>query len=196
MSLPARRLNYTVEEYLELEAQSDVRHEYVAGRVFAMAGSSEAHNVIAGNIFARLRASLRGSGCRAFIFDMKARVEPTDAFYYPDVMATCEEFDAASLFKSRPFLIVEVLSRSTASVDRREKFAAYRQIDSLREYAVVYQDRKRAELHRKDEQGAWQTVILGEQDVLLFKSLPTEPLRMTMAEVYEDVVLSDEGGEE
>jgi Uma2 family endonuclease len=181
---------------LDLEAQSDVRHEYVAGRVFAMAGASEAHNVIALNIAARLRASLRGSGCRAFIFDLKARVELTDAFYYPDVMATCEEFDAGGLFKSRPFLIVEVLSRSTASVDRREKFAAYRQLDSLREYAVVYQDRRRAELHRKDEGGRWQTVILGEQDVLLFKSLPTEPLLMTMDDIYEDVVFSDEEGDD
>lgn len=192
MSLPARNLNYSVEEYLELETRSEIRHEYVAGQVFAMAGSTESHNIISGNIFAQVRAALRGSGCRAFIFDMKARVEPTDSFYYPDVMATCEEFDAQSVFKSRPFLIVEVLSRSTMSIDRREKLAAYRQIDSLREYAVIYQDRRRIELHRKDDQGNWQTVILGEQDVLLLKSLPTGHLRLTMDEVYEDVVFSKE----
>lgn len=196
MSLPARPINYSVEEYLEMEAKSDVRHEYIAGQIFAMAGSSEAHNVIAGNIFARLRASLRGSGCRAFIFDMKAHVERDDAFYYPDVMATCEAFDAGSLFKSRPFLIVEVLSRSTATIDRREKLAAYRRLDSLREYAVVYQDRRCVELHRKDDDGQWQTLILGEQDKLYFKSLPTGPLVMTMDDIYEDVELSADESDE
>ena len=74
MSLPARFLQVSAEEYLELEAKSSVRHELVGGQVFAMAGASEAHNVIAGNVFALLRAHLRGSGCRAYIADMKAKI--------------------------------------------------------------------------------------------------------------------------
>lgn len=187
MSLPARFLQVSAEEYLELEAKSSVRHELVGGQVFAMAGASEAHNVIAGNVFALLRAHLRGSGCRAYIADMKAKIEKTGDFYYPDVMATCEKFSAKSVFKSQPFLIFEILSPATASIDQREKLAAYRQIDNLREYVVIYQNKKRAELHRKDHRGAWQTAILGEQDELYLESPPNGPLTITMNEIYEDV---------
>ncbi|MFN7944802.1 MAG: Uma2 family endonuclease [Blastocatellia bacterium] len=187
MSLPARVINLTVEEYLEMEAESPVRHEYVAGQTFAMAGASDAHNIIAGNIFTIIRSVLRGSGCRVCLAEMKAWVEEINAFYYPDVMATCEPFDPKSVFKSRPFLIVEVLSPSTMSTDRREKLSAYGQLDSVREYVVVYQDRRRLEVHRKDTQGVWLTVVLGENDELRLDSLPTGPLTMKMDEIYEDV---------
>ena len=187
MSLPARHLNLSPDDYLAIEAWSDVRHEFIGGQMFAMAGASDAHNVIAGNVFALLHAHLRGSGCRAYIADMKAKIEQTEDFYYPDVMATCEKFSAKSVFKSQPFLIFEILSPSTASIDRREKLAAYRQIDNLREYVVIYQDKKRAELHRKDSRGNWQTAILGEQDELYLESPPNDPLTITMNEIYEDV---------
>ncbi len=191
MSLPARFLHISAEEFLEMEAKSAVRHELVSGQMFAMTGSSEAHNVIAGNIFAILRLRLRGTGCRAFIFDMKAKVEKTDDLYYPDVMATCERFVAKSLFKSNPFLLVEVLSPSTANIDRREKLSAYRMIESVREYVIVYQDYKRVELYRKDETGSWQFAVLGADDKVLLESLPTGPLLLTMDELYEDVSLAE-----
>ena len=188
MTYPARLIHYSVEEYLEMEEKSEVRHEYVAGQIFAMAGATEAHNVISVNIATTLRPRLRGTGCRVFVFDMKARVEPVDAFYYPDVMATCEPFVAKSVFKSRPFLMVEVLSPSTAATDRREKLAAYGQLDSVREYVIVHQDSRRIELHRKDDRGKWQTAILGENNVLVLESMPAGPITLTMDEIYEDVV--------
>jgi Uma2 family endonuclease len=187
MSLPARHLNLSADDYLAIEARSNVRHEFIGGQMFAMAGASDAHNVIAGNVFAILRMHLRGSGCRAYIADMKAKIEKTEDFYYPDVMATGEKFAAKSVFKSQPFLIFEILSPSTASIDRREKLAAYRQIDNLREYVVIYQDKKRAELHRKDSRGNWQTAILGAEDELYLESPPNDPLTITMNEIYEDV---------
>ncbi|MGH9842124.1 MAG: Uma2 family endonuclease, partial [Blastocatellia bacterium] len=140
------------------------------------------------NIATMIRPRLRGTGCRIFVFDMKARVEPVDAFYYPDVMATCEPFVAKSVFKSRPFLIIEVLSPSTASIDRREKLAAYGQLDSVREYVIVHQDSRRIELHRKDDRGKWQAAILGENNVLVLESLPAGPITLTMDEIYEDVI--------
>jgi Uma2 family endonuclease len=106
-------------------------------------------------------------------------------------MVTCEPFAARSVFKTQPCLIVEVLSPSTMSIDRREKLAAYRLLDSVREYVVVFQDRRRVEAHRKDAQGAWQTVVLGKPDELLLTSLPAGPLTLTltltMDEIYEDV---------
>jgi Uma2 family endonuclease len=196
MSLTARFVNLSAEDYLALEEQSDVRHEFVNGQMFAMtdfdetvamAGSSDAHNLIALNIAAILRQRLRGTGCRAYIFDMKARVEKTDDFYYPDVTATCEKFVAKSLFKSRPFLIVEVLSPRTIRTDRREKLATYRLIDELREYVIVYQEQKRVELCRKDQRGAWQFWVLSEGDEVVLESLPNGALTLTMDEIYEDV---------
>lgn len=195
MSLPAKFLHISSEEYLVMEENRAIRHELVGGQMFAMAASSEAHNIIAGNIATILRARLHATGCRAYIFGMKAKVEKTEAFYYPDVMATCERFVAKSLFKSNPFLLVEVLSPSTANIDRREKLSAYRMIESVREYVIVYQDYKRVELYRKDETGSWQFAVLGEGDKLLLESLPTGPLLLTMDEIYEDVNFAERTSE-
>ncbi len=187
MSLPAKLFHLTVQEYLEFEEKSDVKHEYVAGRIFAMAGATEGHNTIAGNLFAQLRFHLRGSGGRAYLADMKVRIEIADTFYYPDVMVTCEPFALKSVFKSNPDLIVEVLSPSTENTDRREKLSIYRQLESLREYAIVYQDRIRVELYRKDQQNRWQLEIFEEGEAVTFHSLPS-PLTLSMQEIYEDVV--------
>ncbi len=86
--------NYiTPEEYLQLELHSDVKHEYIDGYVYAMAGASDSHVTVSGNLFALLRNHVRGSGCRVFISDMKARIEPLNRCYYPDVMVTCDERD-------------------------------------------------------------------------------------------------------
>jgi len=109
------------DEYLEFEEQAAVRHEYVRGQIFAMTGSAEAHNVISGNLFAALHNFLQGTGCRVFQNDMKVRVEAADCFYYPDIMVTCEPYEAKSVFKNSPRLIIEVLSPSTKHIDRREK---------------------------------------------------------------------------
>lgn len=195
MSLPAKFLHISTAEYLAIEEKSSIRHELVGGQMFAGASASEAHNVIALNIATILRNCLRGTGCRAYIFDMKAKVEKTEDFYYPDVMATCERFVAKSLFKSNPFLLVEVLSPSTANIDRREKLSAYRMIESVREYVIVYQDYKRVELYRKDETGSWQFAILGEGDKLWLESVPTGPLLLTMDEIYEDVSFAENANE-
>jgi Uma2 family endonuclease len=195
MSLPARFLGLTSEEFLALEEKSSVRHELVGGQTFAMAGSSKAHNIIALNIATILRLRLRGTGCRAFIFDMKAKVEKTDDLCYPDVMATCEQFAAKSLFKSKPFLLVEVLSPSTLHIDQCEKLSAYRRIETVREYIIAYQDHKRVELYRKDQTGSWQFAVLGEGDHLLLESLPNGPLTITMDEIYEDVNFAESAHE-
>jgi Uma2 family endonuclease len=187
MSLPAQLFHLTVQEYLEFEEKSDVKHEYVAGRIFVMAGATEGHNLIVVNVTSSIRPHLRGSGCRVYTADMKVRIELADTFYYPDVMVTCEPFALKSVFKSNPCLIVEVLSPSTENTDRREKLSVYRQLESLREYAIVYQDRMRVELYRKDELNQWQPEIFEEGESLSFGSLPT-PLTVPIQDIYEDVV--------
>ena len=131
----------TVEEYLSFEEKSQTKHEYVDGFVFAMTGASARHNIISGNVFSLLRAHVKGSQCRAFIMDMKARVEISNCFYYPDVIVSCGKLNDEAVVAPDPVLIVEVLSPSTASVDRREKLLAYQQVPSLREYMVVHQRR-------------------------------------------------------
>lgn len=189
MSLPKRVPYLSVEEYLAGEEISEVRHEYVAGQVFAMAGATEAHGVISGNVFARLRLHVRGSSCRAFQENLQVRVKAADTFYYPDVFVTCEPFEARSVFKQSPCLIVEVLSSSTEVIDRREKLLNYRTLDSLREYVLIAQDRQHVEVHRRDEQSQRHLEIITSDSELRLASLPNGPLTLTMDEIYEDVIL-------
>jgi Uma2 family endonuclease len=176
------------QEYLQGELASEIRHEYVDGQVYAMAGAGEAHNLIAGNIFARLRDFARGGPCRVFISDMKLHVQTWKAYYYPDVMVTCDPSDSHSQFKERPSLVVEVLSPGTESTDRREKMLAYRTLPSLREYLLVATDQRHVERYRRDEHDEWQLVALGQGEALLLESIGTS---LTLDEIYEDVQLED-----
>ena len=133
----------SVADYLEGEKASSVRHEYISGVVFAMAGGSRAHGLITGNIFAALHSHLRGKPCQVFTADMKVRLEVADEdiFYYPDVMVTCDPRDTEAHFNRYPKLIVEVLSPATERIDRIEKFDRYKAIESLEEYVLIAQDR-------------------------------------------------------
>ncbi|MDJ0648479.1 MAG: Uma2 family endonuclease [Xenococcaceae cyanobacterium MO_188.B19] len=178
----------TVEEYLKSEQDSEIRHEYVAGQIYAMAGASEEHNLIVGNIFALLRPHLRASSCRAFVSDMKVKVktQQADIFYYPDLLVTCDPNDNKKYFKTNPNLIVEVLSDSTQTTDRREKRINYQSLESLQEYVLVSQDEIKVEIYRKDNNGNWTVETLGESDDLQLNSVG---LTLTMADIYEDVLI-------
>jgi Uma2 family endonuclease len=176
----------SAEDYLEGEKMSDVKHEYIAGQVFAMAGASEEHNLIAGNVYRKLRDRLAGSHCRTFMSDMKPSIEVADIFYYPDVLATCEREDQHRYYETRPCLIVEVLSSGTEVIDRREKRQNYFKLDSLREYVLISQSERRVEVYRRDDAGRWHHEILGPEDELRLKSLPVGTLRMTMDKIYQD----------
>ena len=178
----------TAADYLEGEARSTVRHEFVDGEVYAMAGAGEAHNLIALNVAARLRSAVRGGPCRVFISDMKLHVAAWNAFYYPDVMVVCSPTDNHTHYKESPSVIVEVLSDSTADIDRREKLLAYRTLASLREYVLIAQDKRQIDVYRRAPDGAndvWLLESLGEGDLLQLESIG---VGMSMAEVYEDVV--------
>jgi len=174
----------TADDYLAGELGSDIRHEYVDGEVYAMAGAGEPHNLIAGNVFAKLRSLVRGGPCRVFISDMKLHVADWDAFYYPDVMVVCDARDTHTHYKEFPSLVVEVLSPSTESIDRREKMLAYRTLPSLREYLLIAQDKRQVELYRRADNGAWYLVVLPEG-----AGVPLECVNasLTLDELYEDV---------
>lgn len=146
----------TADEFLAWDATQTIRHEFVRGEVFPMAGAHEAHVTAMGNVYNALRQHLKGSPCRTFLADMKLRVEAADAFYYPDVMVTCSAADAADpLIKREPTLVVEVLSPSTAAYDRGEKFAAYRMLPSLQEYLLADPAARRCDLYRRGADGLW-----------------------------------------
>jgi len=173
-------------EYLAGEQLPGPRHEYVAGEIFAMAGASKRHGTISGNLFAALRSHLRGTPCRSWMADMKVQVSAASAYYYPDVVASCSEADRApdspSDYLLAPTLIIEVLSPSTATTDRREKLLNYRKLPSLQEYLLVDQERQWIELYRRDVDG-WlhQTATVGESI-----HLASVDLTLNAAEVYED----------
>ncbi len=144
----------SVEEYLEGERVSEIRHEYVAGQVYAMAGASKNHERVSGRLFARIMGHIDGGPFEVFKSDMKVfvRVLRNEAFYYPDVVVSCDPEDNDTHFLNSPKLIIEMLSEEEKR-DRIEKFLIYQSIDSLEEYVVVSQNPKRPEISifRKSE---------------------------------------------
>lgn len=181
-----KRARLSEQDYLQGELTSEIRHEYVDAEVYAMAGAGEAHNLIALNIAAKLREFARGGPCRVFISDMKLRVQTWKAYYYPDVMVTCDPLDNQSHYKERPSLVVEVLSPTTESTDRREKMLAYRTLSSLREYVLVATDKRQVEVYRRDADEEWQLTSFKLDEPLLFESLGVS---LTLDDIYEDVTL-------
>jgi Uma2 family endonuclease len=122
------------EEYLRLEAQSPVKHEYVNGEMFAMTSGTLRNNAIALNVAAALKSHLRNTPCRVLINDVRVRIEKTHSYYYPDLPVSCahgaQTMDLSSVTVEDPVLVIEVLLASTEATDRREKLLAYRTLPS------------------------------------------------------------------
>lgn len=182
-SRPYRPLDES--EYLALEARSPVRHEYIAGEIFAMTGASIRHNVIALNLASAIRTHLRGTPCRALMEGVKLRLKKERSYFYPDVMVTCEarllELDAEAQIVEDPLLVIEVLSPSTEGIDRREKLRAYRTLPGLKEYALVSQDLCQVELHRRRGDIGWDIISFEQGDAVEFASIE---LAMAIGDVY------------
>ena len=180
-----------VEEYLEGELLSSVRHEFVSGYVYAMAGASDEHNRIAGNIFAFLHAALRGKRCEAFTNDMKVKLSPQigDVYYYPDVLVACDPTDKSRYFRERPTVIIEVISPETERIDRREKAQAYRTIPTVQACVLVEQDRMRFTVLRPVGNQDWQTETVEGRDAVL--RLPEIGVEIPCERIYERTALMD-----
>ncbi len=189
MSNVALAHRITAEEFLAWDAGQTLRHEFVAGEVFAMAGAGDAHVTVALNLAMALRQHLAGTPCRTFISDMKLRVQAADAFFYPDVMVTCSASDATSpSSKSEPVLLAEVLSPSTAAYDRGNKFTAYRRITSLREYLLVDPETRRVELYRLGADGLW---VLHPAEPDTDVQLDSVKLLLTSAALWSEMPLTE-----
>ncbi len=176
------------DEYLRLEAESPIKHEYVNGEVYAMAGATDAHVTIAGNLFAMLRSYMRGTGCRVYIADMKLRVELRNCFYYPDILITCDGRDAETpTYKRFPKLIVEVLSASTEAFDRGNKFFDYQTLDTLEEYVLINTQHQRVECFRRNSEGLWVLQSYSPTDETF--ELQSLAFQDNLDALYEDVTL-------
>ncbi|WP_082674096.1 Uma2 family endonuclease [Thiohalocapsa sp. ML1] len=167
------------EEYLNLERDSETRHELVDGYLYAMTGNSDRHEEIAVNLTAARHAHLRGSRCRVYAGNLKVRVD--DAFYYPDLFVRCADEGGDPDFKRDPVLVADVLSPRTQRYDRGDKRLAYQSLPTLNEYLLIAQDEPRVEVLRRTDAGWDHAVIAGADGVLRLASVG---LDVTMAELY------------
>jgi Uma2 family endonuclease len=184
MLIPLKPYYITPEEYLANEHHSEIKHEYIDGSIYPIVNKNRQHNIVITNLAASLKTHLENTNCEVYRENVKLCVNPV-LFYYPDVLVTCEvnKEDDDYIIKF-PCLIIEVLSPSTASVDKREKLIAYKMIESLQEYAIVWQDEMRIELHRRNNEG-WLTFFFTQpEDEIEFASVK---LKTTTAEIYRGV---------
>jgi Uma2 family endonuclease len=184
MGLAKLKPKISIEEYLEGEKTSEVRHEYLNGEVYAMAETSKHHNRIIRTLLKNMEKSLDGSGCEPFFVDIKVFVKKFKRFYYPDLLVVCGEDLECEYYTSKPTLLIEVLSPSTALTDRREKMFAYQEIESLQEYILIEQNKIYAEIYRRRDDGLWSWIEFDETEEIEFDSIK---FKMPMTEIYEGV---------
>jgi len=176
----------SVEDYLESELISPVKHEYLGGVIYAMAGARNVHNLIAGNTLAALWSRLRGRRFRPFNSDTKIRVRlPTHVrFYYPDVSVTCRPNPQTDSFQDEPAAVFEVLSRRTRRIDEGEKKDAYLTISCLSLYVLIEQDAPAVVVLRRTEHGFVREVYQGLDAVLPLREIEID---LPLADIYEGV---------
>ncbi len=184
MGLPKLKTKTSVEEYLKSEKISSVKREYVDGKVYAMAGTSDNHARIAINLSTALSIHLRDSSCEPFSSDIKVRVSPK-VYYYPDILVSCEENPENPYFRNEPTLIIEVASPSTKRTDRSEKLLYYLQMPSLREYVIIDQHKMNVEIHRRQTDGGWITYYFDEPDDMV--EFTSVELTLPITEIYRRV---------
>jgi Uma2 family endonuclease len=171
-------------EYLELERAAEERHELIDGEMFAMAGGSEEHSLIAANVCSELRGALRPKPCKVYTSDMRIRIETMNRCTYADVTAVCGPprfLDEKRDTLLNPTAVFEVLSDSTESYDRGEKFAGYRTLPSLQEYVLVSQKQELVEHFHRQADGSWLLRVYGAGESV---SLPSLACELAVDEVY------------
>ena len=174
------------EDYLAMEAVGSMRYEYVDGYIYAMAGGTKSHNKISMNIGVALHQQVKGTACDVFLSDVKLKIASRRCYYYPDIMLGCSRDEDDPLSLSKPCLLIEVLSKSTETTDRREKLAAYQSISSLREYCLVAQDKYYLErYHRLSEDALWHLTVYEKGDSVQFSCID---YALSMDDIYAGVL--------
>ncbi len=180
-----KKLYYSKEEYLEMEAAADFKSEYYQGEIFAMSGGSPKHSIITFNLIREIGQGLRKRNCIGFESNMKLEIAKAEAYVYPDVMVVCGNVRLAENTTdviTNPVLIIEVLSLGTESFDRGKKFEYYQMIPSLKEYVLVSQDKQKIETYFRRDKNLWQRNMIEKNDkTVLFQSLDYE---VALEEIY------------
>lgn len=191
MSTAAPRRRYTLADYLDVEERSPtVKHELVAGEIFAMAGGSVEHSALATAFTGLLLAHLRGTPCRPHGSDLRIAITPANAYTYADAAVVCDPVERAPHSPSHvtnPRVVMEVLSPSTEAYDRGEKLRHYKAIPSLREVVLVDHRERLAVIHRKEDDGTWTRHEAGPGAALRLMSLDCD---LPVDEVYRDGLTS------
>jgi Uma2 family endonuclease len=172
------------DEYLQGELISDIKHEYIDGHVYAMAGASKNHERITGNFFSEFRSMLRSTPCEPFASDLK--VKTARGFFYPDVMVVCKDTSTNEYYAETPVIIVEVLSKSTRRLDETTKRTAYQAISTLQEYVLIEQDFVDVEICRRSQGWVSEHYFMG--DTITFESVG---LVLPVEEIYYRVENED-----
>ena len=174
------------EEYLEGERVSPIKHEYRRGHVYAMTGAKNPHTIISSNLVRLLGNHLLNTPCLVLTSDIKVRLEEANCYYYPDVAVTCDERDISSMedFILYPPLIIEVLSPSTASFERGDKFVDYQTASSLQEYVLITQSEIKIECFRLNAEGNWVSQTYRQGDTVEFISAN---FSYPISEIYQKV---------
>jgi Uma2 family endonuclease len=185
MSAPVHPVHYTWDEYLALERASNVKHEYLDGQIYAMAGGTPAHAALQAAVPSLLFPQIRAGRCRAHGSDLRIRVKATGLATYPDVTVVCgprevDPDDENSVIN--PTLLVEVLSPSTEAYDRGEKFAHYKRIPSLRQYVLVSTDARRVEVWTRGDGDTWKVQVATDGESAELGSIGA---RLDVTELYE-----------
>ena len=186
MGLAKLKTKISIEDYLEGENFSEIKHEFINGEVYAMAGASDRHYRIEMNIATKLDAHLAQSKFEAFMAEMKLKADEK-TFYYPDVFVSCDKVIKSSFYREEPILIIEVVSPSTRQIDRREKLRVYQQIPAVQEYVIIEQDKMLIELHRRQPDGRWITYFYNEGDLEEQIEFQSVNLSLNLEEIYNRV---------
>jgi|WetSurSiteA1Bulk_404760.scaffolds.fasta_scaffold00099_10 Uma2 family endonuclease len=176
---------YRITDYLKNELDSDSKHEYLNGQVYAMAGASKNHQRIIMNIGSLFRSHLRGTPCDTFSSDIKVKVSDF-AFFYPDVIVTCNDDSNNAYYTEQPLILVEVLSKSTRRMDETTKRRLYQTLPSLQEYVLIEQDIVDIEICRRSQ--GWQPEHYFMGDEITFAAIE---LTLSVNDIYERVVNED-----
>ena len=186
MSTPAHLHGYTFAEYLELEDVSNVKHEFLEGEIYGMAGGNPRHAALSLAVGATLLMQLRGGHCRAFSSDLRVRVLETCLATYPDVTVVCgplEHDPESNTTVTNPRVLVEVLSRSTEAYDLGEKFEHYARIPSLAAVLYVWQTEDRIEMRRREPDGTWSSSVFRAGDTVAIEAIGCS---LRVDDVYQD----------
>lgn len=180
MALKYAQQFITEQEYLQGEMIAELRHEFIDGEVFAMAGTSRNHSLLVSNCVQMLTNHLQTSPCMTFSSEIKVKTD--GCFFYPDVMVVCEDDQGHDYYTEKPTIIIEVLSKTTRRMDKTVKLAAYKTLPSLQEYLLIEQDHVEVEMFRRSQNWFAEHFFLG--DTIRFESIG---LSINVADLYHRV---------